>query len=178
MTASINGPESSASSGSPRFFGKYRGKVVSNIDPLQLARLQVSVPAVLGSGRLSWAMPSVPFAGPGVGFFALPPVGANLWVEFEGGDPDFPIWAGCFWGPGEVPAKPATPVLAMWKTLGITISLSDSGLGLLLDVKPPSAPLPMKLLMGPAGIELTHGKNSIKLTPASVTVNDGALEVI
>ena len=49
-------------------------------------------------------MPCAPFAGSGVGFFALPPVGANVWVEFEGGDPDYPIWSGCFWGAGEVPA--------------------------------------------------------------------------
>ncbi|HBL27563.1 MAG TPA: baseplate assembly protein, partial [Acidobacteria bacterium] len=55
------------------FYGKYRGKVSNNIDPLQIGRLQVSVPEVLGDGRLSWALPCVPFAGPGVGFFALPP---------------------------------------------------------------------------------------------------------
>lgn len=161
-----------------RFFGKYRGKVASNVDPLQLGRLQVTVPEILGDGRLSWAMPCVPFAGPGVGFFALPPINANVWVEFEGGDPDFPIWAGCFWNPGEIPAKPATELLAMLKTKGITIALSDSGLGLLIDVKPPSVAVPLKLLMGPAGIELMNGKNSIRLTAASVSVNNGALEVI
>ena len=72
-----------------------------------LGRVQVSVPAVLGDGRLSWAMPCVPYAGSQVGFFAIPPVGANVWVEFEGGDPDYPIWSGCFWGTGEVPATPA-----------------------------------------------------------------------
>jgi len=43
----------------------------------------------------------------GVGLFFLPPKGANVWVEFEGGDPDYPIWSGCFWSDGEVPAQPA-----------------------------------------------------------------------
>ena len=81
-----------------QFFGKYRGKVENNIDPMMLGRVQVSVPAVLGSGQLSWAMPCAPFAGPGVGLFTVPPVGANVWVEFEAGDPDYPIWSGCFWG--------------------------------------------------------------------------------
>ncbi len=161
-----------------RFFGKYRGKVTNNLDPLQLARLQISVPEVLGNGRLSWAMPCVPFAGPQVGFFALPPVNANVWVEFEGGDPDFPIWAGCFWDLGQVPAKPATELLTVLKTKGITIALSDSGLGLLIEVNPPSVAVPLKLVMGPAGIELMNGKNSIKLTPASVNINNGALEII
>lgn len=172
------GSGGAGSSGGNRFFGKYRGQVANNLDPLQLGRIQVTAPEVLGDGRLSWALPCVPFAGPGVGFFALPPIGANVWVEFEGGDPDFPIWSGCFWGPGQVPAKPATPVLAMIKTLGITIAMSDTGLGLDIDVKPPAAPVPMKLVMGPAGIELMNGKNSVKLTPVSVSVNNGALEVI
>ena len=40
-----------------QYFGKYRGKVESSLDPLNIGRIQVSVPAVLGEGRLSWAMP-------------------------------------------------------------------------------------------------------------------------
>jgi uncharacterized protein involved in type VI secretion and phage assembly len=82
------------------YYGKYRGKVENNIDPMQMGRVQVSVPAVLGESTLGWAMPCSPFAGSGVGFFAVPPTGANVWVEFEGGDPDFPIVAGGFWGTG------------------------------------------------------------------------------
>lgn len=73
------------------FFGKYRGKVESNLDAFQQGRVQVSCPAVLGDGSLSWAMPCAPYAGSGVGFFAVPPNGANVWVEFEGGDPDYQI---------------------------------------------------------------------------------------
>ena len=77
------------------YFGKYRGKVENNVDPSQLGRLQVSVPAVLGSGQNSWAMPCTPYAGSSVGWFALPPVNSDVWVEFEQGDPDYPIWSGC-----------------------------------------------------------------------------------
>jgi uncharacterized protein involved in type VI secretion and phage assembly len=95
--------------GPSQYFGKYRGKVENNIDPMLLGRVQVSVPAVLGQGRLSWAMPCVPFAGAQLGLFLVPPVGANVWVEFEAGDPDYPILAGCFWGAGEVPASPPVP---------------------------------------------------------------------
>ena len=62
-------------------FGKYRGKVANNVDPLQQGRIQVSVPAVLGEGRLAWALPCVPYAGPGVGFFTVPPIGGNVWVK-------------------------------------------------------------------------------------------------
>ncbi|HVB97245.1 MAG TPA: phage baseplate assembly protein V [Chloroflexota bacterium] len=162
------------------FFGKYRGKVENNLDPMQQGRVQVSVPTVLGSGKLSWAMPCVPFAGPSVGFFAIPPSGANVWVEFEGGDPNFPIWSGCFWGVGEVPALPAVEQMKVWKTDAITLTFSDlPGIGgVTLEVNPPAVPMPMKLVFDVSGIELSTGASSVKLTPVSVSVNNGALEVI
>ncbi len=109
----------------PRFFGKYRGTVASNVDPLLLGRVQVSCPAVLGSGQLSWALPCTPYAGNDVGLFLVPPVGANVWVEFEAGDPDVPILGGCFWGTGEVPAAPALAEMKVLKTDSMTIELSD-----------------------------------------------------
>jgi hypothetical protein len=164
----------------PQFFGKYRGKVENNLDPMQLGRLQVSVPAVLGEGRLSWAMPCVPFAGSGVGFFAIPPTGANVWVEFEAGNPDYPIWSGCFWGVGEVPALPAVAQMKVIKTDTITLTLSDlPGIGgVKLEVNPPAVATPLKLVFDVSGIEISNGAASVKLTPASVSVNNGALEVI
>ena len=163
-----------------QFFGKYRGKVENNIDPMMLGRVQVSVPAVLGSGQLSWAMPCAPFAGPGVGLFTVPPNGANVWVEFEAGDPDYPIWSGCFWGVGEVPATPAVPQMKVFKTDGITLTLSDlPGIGgFTLEVGPPAVPIPLKLVFDASGIELSNSAASVKLTPVSVSLNNGALEVI
>ena len=162
------------------YYGKYRGQVANNVDPMQLGRVQVSVPAVLGDGRLSWAMPCVPFAGSQVGFFAIPPVGANVWVEFEGGDPDYPIWGGCFWGTGEVPASPAVAQVKMIKTDSITLTLSDlpGAGGVTLEVNPPAVATPLKLVLDSSGIELSNGSAKVKLTPASVSINDGALEVI
>ncbi|MCC6444413.1 MAG: baseplate assembly protein [Armatimonadetes bacterium] len=161
------------------YYGKYRGKVENNIDPMQMGRMQVSVPAVLGEGRMSWAMPCTPYAGPGVGFFALPPVGANVWVEFEGGDIDYPIWSGCFWGAGEVPALPAIEQMKVWQTDGVTISINDfPGGGLAIEVGPPVVPAPLKLVFGPSGIEIANGGASVKLSPVSVSLNNGALEVL
>jgi hypothetical protein len=167
-------------SGGAKFYGKYRGKVENNLDPQQQGRLQVSCPAVFGDGSLAWAMPCAPFAGPGVGFFALPPVGANLWVEFEGGDPDYPIWSGCFWGIGEAPALPAVEQMHVIKTASLTLTLSDlPGIGgFTLEVNPPAVATPLKMVFNAAGIELSNGAASVKLTPASVSVNNGALEVI
>lgn len=163
-----------------QYFGKYRGKVENNLDPLQLGRIQVSVPAVLGGGRMSWAMPCVPYAGPQVGLFLVPPVGANIWVEFEGGDPDYPIWSGCFWGVGEVPAVPAVEQMKVLKTDGVTLTLNDlpGAGGLTIEVNPPVVATPLKLVFNASGIELSNGGASVKLTPVSVSLNNGALEVI
>jgi uncharacterized protein involved in type VI secretion and phage assembly len=85
-----------------RFYGKYRGVVIDNADPEGRARLQVEVPEVRGPGVLEWAMPSAPYAGDGVGFFAMPPNGTNVWVEYEAGNLRYPIWAGCFWERGQI----------------------------------------------------------------------------
>jgi len=159
-----------------QFFGKYRGKVENNIDPLQQGRVQVSVPAVLGDGSLSWAMPCSPYAGSGVGFFAVPPNGANVWVEFEGGDPDYPILSGCFWGTGEVPAAPALAGMKVLKTDTATITINDlPGVG---GIKIETV-TGMKIEISVTGIEISNGMGaSIKLMGPKVSLNDTALEVI
>jgi hypothetical protein len=163
-----------------QFFGKYRGQVENNIDPMMLGRVQVSVPAVLGSGSLSWAMPCTPYGGNGVGFFAIPPNGTNVWVEFEAGDPDYPIWSGCFWGTGEVPAQPALPFVKVLKTDSMTLKLDDTpgAGGFTLEVNPPVAPGPIKVVCNVSGVEISVGAAKITMTPASVSINNGALEVI
>jgi uncharacterized protein involved in type VI secretion and phage assembly len=91
------------------FFGKYRGLVVDNADPQKLGRLKVRVPSVLGEDVVTgWAMPCTPFGGAdNQGMFLVPDVDAGVWVEFEEGDLEFPIWVGTFWskpsGTTEVP---------------------------------------------------------------------------
>ncbi len=163
-----------------QYFGKYRGKVKNNIDPMMLGRVQVNVPAVLGDGSLSWAMPSVPYAGNGVGFFMIPPIAANVWVEFEGGDIDHPIWSGCFWETGEVPASPAVPQMKMIKMDNITLTLSElPGVGgVTLEVSSPAVALPLKMTFDMNGIKLDAGPlGTLELTPSGVKINSGALEV-
>ena len=158
------------------FLSKYRGTVENNVDPMQLGRIQVNVPSVLGEGRMSWAMPCVPYAGSGVGFFAIPPVGANVWIEFEGGDPDYPIWSGCFWGVGEVPAMPAIAEMKVLKTDMGTITINDlpGAGGITIETT-----TGMKIDINAIGIEITNGQGaSIKLTGPQVSINDGALDVI
>ena len=85
-----------------QYFGKYRGFVLNNIDPMQLGRILPEVPSV--SPNLPWAMPCVPYPGPNfAGALVIPPVGSSVWIEFEQGNIDYPIWSGCFWTAGQPP---------------------------------------------------------------------------
>lgn len=120
-----------------RFFGKYRGTVVDNEDPLVQGRLIVNVPDVLGLLPSTWATPCLPFAGILMGQFVRPEIGAGVWVEFEQGDPQMPIWTGCYWGdpPQSVPfaaqastEEPGVPVVTIETPSG-GLSISDVALG-------------------------------------------------
>jgi len=93
-----------------RHYGKYRGLVIENIDPLQIGRILAQVPDVLGLIPSSWALPCVPAAGLQSGVFVVPGIGSQVWIEFEQGDPDYPIWTGGFWGlVADVPALAIVP---------------------------------------------------------------------
>ena len=106
------------------FYGKYRGLVVENEDGEKRGRLKVVVPAVMGTQEV-WALPCAPYAGDGVGFFALPEVGTGVWVEFEAGDVSFPIWTGCFWGDNQIPAEDAKPTVKFFRTEKVTLRVDD-----------------------------------------------------
>lgn len=113
-----------------RFYGKFAGTVMNNMDPQMQGRLQAFVPELLGEVPTGWAKPCTPYAGPTSGFFSVPPVGAGVWIEFEAGDVSRPIWAGCFWGTGELPLKPpgspSQPTTRIWRTeTGLTTVMDD-----------------------------------------------------
>ncbi|NHN79647.1 baseplate assembly protein [Azotobacter chroococcum] len=166
-----------------KFYGKYRGMVLSNEDLLLQGRLLVQVPDVAGLIPTTWAMPCVPMAGIQNGMFALPTIGSGVWVEFEQGDPEFPIWVGCFWGSAaEVPAlarltPPAVPAITLQTPLqnGITVS----------DLPGPTGGIMLKsatgatLIVNDTGIYIQNGKGAfITLIGPTVTINNGALTVI
>lgn len=163
------------------YYGKYRGLVMNNIDPMQLGRLLVACPQVLGPAQ-GWAMPCVPFASGPIGpegLYTLPLPGSNVWVEFEHGDPNLPIWSGGFWDSSKKPPSNTTSptVRTVIKTLSTELTLDDA-LGITLKFAPPGSPMPCAVLLGPTGIEISMGPKSIKISALSVTINDGALEVL
>jgi hypothetical protein len=163
------------------YYGKYRGKVENNFDPSNQGRIQVSCPAVLGTGKMSWAMPCVPYAGPGVGVFSLPPNRASVWVEFERGDTDWPIWSGCFWDDKEQPpAMPALPTSRAFKTGAVDLQIVEvpgTG-GLKLTVGPPALAVPATIELSAKGIKLSFAKSTVELGPEGVKINGTNLVVL
>jgi hypothetical protein len=164
-----------------QFWGKYRGTVVDNVDPYKQGRLQVFVPAVLGEVATAWAMPCVPYAGLQVGFFMMPPTGAAIWVEFEGGDPDYPIWSGCFWREGELPVAAELPTMRLIQTSGGLLQFNDLPAegSLTLMVGDPAVAVPISIIANSTGltISLAEIRLSMNDSGVSITATPGMLSV-
>jgi hypothetical protein len=161
--------------------------VVENIDPMQIGRVLVQVPDVLGVTPSSWALPCVPAAGAQSGIFIVPPIASQVWVEFEQGDPDHPIWVGGFWGlVAEVPilatAPPAIPPgqnIVIQTTGENTLILSDSA------PTPATGGIILKgasgamIVVNETGIYISNGQGAvITLIGPAVDINIGGLTVI
>ncbi len=168
---------------SPKFYGIYRGTVVNNIDPLMLGRITVTVADVDGITPSTWAMPCVPLAGKQMGTFMVPQIGAGVWIQFEAGDPDRPVWTGGWWGhPTEVPALafagvPGDPNIVLQTALQNTVTISD--------LPGPTGGIMLKsttgatIIVNDTGIYIQNGKGaSLVMVGPSVTINDGALVVV
>jgi len=170
------------SSTEEKYYGKYRGVVVNNIDPLGTGRILAMVPDVSTVFPTTWAMPCLPIAGPQMGMYTVPPIGSGVWIEFEQGDPDYPVWVGCFWGTMvEVPAlarmvPPGVPGITLQTVLqnGITIN----------DVPGPTGGIILKsttgamIIVNDTGIYIQNGKGaSIVMVGPTVSINQVALVI-
>lgn len=166
-----------------KYFGKYRATVLNNIDPMQMGRLMVQVADVSNIIPSSWAMPCLPFTGIQSGVFVVPAIGSGVWVEFEQGDPDYPIWVGGYWGSAaEVPAlalaaPPAVQQVVVQTTQMNTLVLSD--------MPGPTGGIILKSTSGAfiaindVGITINNGQGAtIVMAGPSITVNEGALQVV
>jgi uncharacterized protein involved in type VI secretion and phage assembly len=165
-----------------KFFGKYRGTVLNNVDPQQIGRIQALVPDVSNAISTTWAMPCVPIAGKQMGSYFVPQVGAAVWIEFEQGDPDQPIWVGGFWGsaadvPGLAQAGvPASPSIVLQTTGQNAIVISDApgpAGGVMLKSTSGAT-----IVVNDLGIVIQNGKGaSIMLAGPTVVINNGHLTV-
>jgi hypothetical protein len=171
-----------------RYYGKYRGTVVQNEDPMQKGRILATVPDVSEVATSNWAMPCVPFAAIQLGMFVLPPVGSKVWIEYEQGNPAKPIWSGGFWGDYQIPstllrsgaATPVTPNIVIQNGLNTLVIHGTPGPknGIVLSIGSSEAPAVPKIEMTPLGITLSAGNCKIEITPAGVRINDTALVIL
>jgi hypothetical protein len=166
--------------GTERFYGKYRGQVLENLDPKGIGRLLVSVPDVLGIVPSSWAMPCVPMGGLQMGTFIVPPPGAGVWVEFENGNPEYPIWVGFFWG--SAAETPITAKLLTPKSPAFLIETIGKSKVVVSDTPVP----PMKgsgVLIQSAAAAISVDTTGVTITAPTinlvgvVNINNGALIV-
>ena len=169
--------------GNNKFYGKFRGTVVNNVDPLQIGRIQAIVPDVSNIAFSSWAMPCVPITGKQMGTYFVPQVGSGVWIEFEQGDPDYPIWVGGYWGiVAEVPALalagvPVSPNMVLQSAGQNSLVISD--------LPGPTGGIMLKsttgatIIVNDTGIYIQNGKGaSIIMTGPTVTINNGAMVII
>jgi Type VI secretion system/phage-baseplate injector OB domain len=177
----------SADNRDDKFLGLYRGVVVTNVDPELRGRLQLIVPDVSSLVPGTWAEPCVPLAGPSgppMGVYMVPPPGAGVWVQFEHGDPDRPVWTGCRWGaPSDVPplalaGNPADPNICMQSLLQHTFMISD------MPPSPATGGIILKsatgamIVVNDSGIYISNGKGAtITMVGPSIDFNVGALTV-
>jgi uncharacterized protein involved in type VI secretion and phage assembly len=166
-----------------KYFGKYRATVLNNIDPMQMGRIMVQVADVSNIIPSSWAMPCLPFAGIQNGFYVVPAIGSGVWVEFEQGDPDYPIWVGCYWGSAaEVPALALAAPPAVQQVVMQTVQMNTV---VISDVPGPTGGIILKSTSGAliaindVGITIDNGQGAtIVMTGPTITINEGALEVV
>jgi hypothetical protein len=138
------------------YYGKYRGIVTDVDDPDNRCRIRATVPAVLGEHPCAWAMPAMPFAGDGHGMVMLPAVGSGVWIEFEAGRLDNPIWSGAWWASGQRP-DPQGPK--------VRVIVSENGHQVILDDDSDE-------------VKVVHGSGpEIKLTATEIVLSCGACEI-
>ena len=152
------------------FYGLYRGKVINNVDPLELNRLLVNVPT-LPCSITSFAYPAAPFGGPQMGLVLTPPIGADVWIKFENGDPSYPVWVGCFWTEGTKPALAELPTQQVFSTGSFNAMVNDipAEAETLLEFGPPGFGVPTTVSVNTEAVTFTMGEVVFTVTPEEVS---------
>jgi uncharacterized protein involved in type VI secretion and phage assembly len=158
-----------------RFHGKYLGIVIDNDDPKKLGRVRVQVPEVFGDETTGWCLPCSPYAGNGVGLAAVPPVGSLLFVEWPAGDTTrVPIWSGGAWPDGDGVQDAGPETLVLTTPAGHKVVLRDESGSEAIEIEAASG---AKVSLSNDGISIEFGSQKVAMTRASISLNDGALEV-
>ena len=165
-----------------KYFGKYRATVVNNVDPMQIGRIQVMASDVSNLIPTTWAMPYFPIAGKQMGAYLIPQVGAGVWVEFEQGDSDYPIWTGSYYG--SVAEVPALALAGIPASPNIVFQTTGQNALVVSDLPGPTGGVMLKsatgasIIVNDSGIYIDNMKGArIWLTGKAVIINDGALTI-
>jgi len=176
----------SETSSDRKFYGKYRGTVLQNVDPQQRGRIMCLVPDVLGPTPSTWCEICTPLAGPPgppMGVYMVPPIGAGVWVEFENGNPDSPIWTGCRFNMGDAPTlalagNPADPNICIQSLLQHVVMISD------MPPTPATGGIILKsttgamIVVNDSGIYISNGKGaSMTMVGPTINFNLGAMTI-
>ena len=151
-----------------RIFGKYRGLVDDIRDPEELGRIRARVPAVYGDESSPWAMPCLPFAGPGHGLALVPEEGDGVWIEFEGGDLSRPIWSGCWWARGQRPQPDGNRQRLLATSAGHQIVIDEDANEIRLE-----HPGGAKIVLNSSGIVLSQGASELEIGSNEIKINHG-----
>lgn len=166
-----------------KFLGKYRATVINNIDPELRGRLMLMIPDVSSLIPSTWAEACVPLAGPTgspMGVYMVPPIGAGVWVEFENGDPDYPVWVGCRWGgASDVPPMaqggiPGVPNIVLQSLTKNQIVISDNPMIGITIMGSSGA----SIIINSTGIVIQNGNGAvISMVGQVVDINSAALTI-
>ncbi|HZR42831.1 MAG TPA: phage baseplate assembly protein V [Ktedonobacteraceae bacterium] len=170
---------------SEKYYGKYRGIVINNIDPENKGRIMVQVADLTQLTPSTWAEACVPIAGgeTPAGVYVVPAIGSNVWVEFEQGDLRYPIWTGCFWG-----SQTDVPSLALEGLPGSpSIILQTTGQNMIVisDLPGPTGGIMLTnntgamILINDVGITISNGQGaSIQLVGPTIMLNEDAMTIV
>lgn len=165
-----------------RYFGLYPALVIDVVDPTSLGRVKISFPW-LGAGAtdvFAWATLLSPYAEDDAGFLALPSVGSQVVVAFEGGELRRPYVVGAAWNGREaLPHQPdAANNLRTLKTRsGTVLEFDDTDGATKVTLRTPSGHM-LVLDDGSTEVALTHSAgHTVTLTPSGTVEIHGNASV-
>lgn len=177
-------------SGGP-YYGKYRGIVLKPFDSGIPPKGRITVTVTVGGTPMEMVAEACT---PYPGFYAIPPAQSGVWIEFEEGNLDKPIWTGCWWREGEItallkpdipPATAQTVVFAALPVGGVAAQATarlkmDSTTGdVTLESLIPPPPLGASVKLSATGIKITCGGNVIDIPlVGGIDLNNKALTIL
>ena len=166
--------------------GLYRGTVLPFPDPEFRGRLLLTIPDVLAFVPSTWAEPCTPLSGPPgpMGVYMVPPPGAGVWVMFEHGSVNNPVWIGCRFDTSADPpidaklSNPVNPSIVIQTLLKNTLVISD------LPPTPITGGIMLRsttgamIVVNDSGIYLSNGKGAtISMIGPTIAFNLTAMTI-